>query len=179
MNGNFPNEEKKRIFRERAKALARSLEKGDAQRASIEVVAFTLSDELYAVESLHVREVLPLKGWTSLPSAPSHVLGIINIRGQIVSILDLRVLFQLPHRELTRSTRVVVLQSREMEMGILADAVVDARSVFLDQVHDPPPTLTGARKAYLRGVAGRDLVMLDAARLLGDKSLVVNEEVEM
>jgi purine-binding chemotaxis protein CheW len=66
-----------------------------------------------------------------------------------------------------------------MEMGILADAVVDARSVFLDQVHDPPPTLTGARKAYLRGVAGRDLVMLDAARLLGDKSLVVNEEVEM
>ena len=65
-----------------------------------------------------------------------------------------------------------------MELGIAADAVTGARSIPLDQVHAGLPTLTGIRDAYLRGVAGEDLVILDAAKLLADKSLVVNEEIE-
>lgn len=178
MNESVPAEQKKQKFKDRAKALARQEKDETAGSENIGVVEFRLANEKHAVESAYVREVLPLKELAAIPCTPPYVLGVINVRGQILSVIDLRVFFELTREAATRATRIIVLRLNEMELGIAADAVAGARSIPLDRVHAGLPTLTGIRETYLRGVAGEDLVILDAAKLLADKSLVVNEEVE-
>lgn len=178
MNESFSIEQKKRIFTDRAKILAREGNDATAEGESVRVVEFRLSNEKYAIESMYVREVLPLKELTAVPCTPPYILGIINVRGEILSIIDLRVFFELPQEAATCATKIIVLSSNEMELGIVADALTGARSIPLGQLHTELPTLTGIRKVYLRGVVGDDLVFLDAAKLLEDKLIVIDEEVE-
>ena len=171
-------EQTKKIFLERAKVLARGGRDETAGGERIKVIEFRLSNEKYAIESVYIREVLPLKELAVVPCTPPYILGVINVRGQILSIIDLRVFFELPRQAATRATKIIVLSSNEMELGIVADAVTGARSIPLDQVHVGLPTLIGIREVYLRGVVGDDLVFLDAAKLLADKLIVMDEEVE-
>lgn len=171
-------EQRKKILMDRAKVLAHEDKDETARGESIRVVEFRLSNERYAIESVSIREVLPLKELTVVPCTPPYILGIINVRGQILSIIDLRIFFELPREAATSATKIIVLSSNEMELGIVADEVIGARSISLDQVHVGLPTLTGIREIYLRGVVGNDLVFLDAAKLLADKLIVVDEDVE-
>lgn len=178
MSETISAETKKQIFRNRAKILAEKTRGKADGGPRLDVVEIKLAHERYAVESVYVREVLPLKDVTPLPSTPSYVLGLINVRGQIMSVIDLRIFFELPRESATTATNVVVLRSGEMEVGMVADAVVEARSVQVDEIMPALPTMTGIRGMYLRGIADRDLVILDAGKLLSDKSIVVNEQVE-
>lgn len=178
INNSVSAEQKKKIFRDRASVLAREDREETDGTEKIGVVEFRLANETYALESAYVREVLPLKELAALPCTPPRVLGVINVRGQILSVMDLRVLFDLPREAPTHTTKIIVLRSGDMELGIAADAVTGGRSVPLGQVQAGLPTLTGIREAYLRGVARENLVILDAAKLLADPSIVVNEEVE-
>jgi len=177
MNDSVLAERKKSKFRDRAKVLARREKDETAGGETIGAVEFRLAGEKYAIASEYVREVLPLKGVATIPCTPPWVLGVINVRGQILSVIDLRVLFELPREAATRTARIIVLRADEMELGIVADAVTGARTIAIDRVQAGLPTLTGIRAAYLSGVAGEDLVLLDAAKLLADKALLVNEEV--
>jgi len=172
-------EQTKKILQARAKVLAHEGKDETARGESVRVVEFNLSNERYAIESIYIREVLPLKELTVVPCTPPYILGIINLRGQILSIIDLRVFFDLPREAATSATKIIVLSLNEMELGIVVDEVTGARSITLDHLHVGPPTLTGIREVYLRGVAEEDLVFLDAAKLLTDKLIVVDEEVEV
>lgn len=178
MPTNAPMTAKQQIFRNRARTLAAEATADHGAIEGIDVVEIRLAHERYALESAYVREVFPLREWTPLPATPEYVLGVINVRGQILSVMDLRVFFELPREAVTKATKVVVLRSDDMELGIVADAVIEARSIALTAIRPPLPTITGIREAYLRGVAEDDLVILDAARLLADKSIIVNEQVE-
>lgn len=169
---------KKEILRKRAELLASMTIQETRDSRKMDVVEFRLAHEKYALEVLFVTEIVPLKGLTSVPCTPAHVRGIINVRGRIFSVMDLRVFFDLPGDDNADSARVILLSSKDMELGILADSVEGFRSISLDQVQASLPTLTGIRQSYLRGVAGEDLVILDAGKLLADKSMVVNEKVE-
>lgn len=139
---------------------------------------FLLAHETYGVESSYVREVYPLRAFTPLPCTPSFVLGIINIRSQILSVIDLKKFFDLPDRGLTDLNKVIVVHDDRMTFGILADAVLAVRSIPLDDMQPSLPTLTGIREAYLKGVTSERLVILDAGKLLADTTLIVLEEVE-
>ncbi len=178
MNETMSEAAKKRIFQDRARALAEEFQGEADGRQRIDVVEIKLAHERYAVESLYVREVLPLKDVTPLPGTPAFVRGLLNVRGQILSVIDLRVLFDLPCELTTMATKVIILRSDDMEVGVVADAVVEAHSIPLDEIHSALPTMTGIRGRHLRGIVGGDMVILDAAKLLADKALVVNEEVE-
>ena len=170
-------EQKRKILKERAKALASRGKDEKAGGERIAVVEFGLAGERYAVESRYVREVLPFRKLALIPCTPSFVLGVIDVRGEILSVIDLGVFFELPRAAATPGAKIIVLESTEMELGIAADVVAGARSIPLEEVSEAPPTLTGVREAYLRGLAEEDLVILDAARLLADKSIQVNDEV--
>jgi purine-binding chemotaxis protein CheW len=170
--------EKQKVLRARAQALAREPEPEEATQGALEVVEFLLAYETYAIESSYVREVYPLKTFTPLPCTPPFVLGIINIRGQILSIVDLKNFFDLPEKGLTDLNKVIVVHDANMAFGILADALLGVRSIPLGHIQPSLPTLTGIRAAYLKGVTGERLVILDAAKLLADKRLIVLEEVE-
>ena len=172
-------EDKRKVLRERAKVLARKPEEKTSAQEQVEVVEFLLAHERYALESSYVREVYPLKELTPLPCTPAFVLGIINVRGQILSIIDLKKFFDLPEKGLTDLNKVIVVQREGMAFGILADVILGVRRIALQDIQLSLPTLTGIRAEYLRGVTKERLVVLDVGKILLDKNIVVQEEVRI
>ena len=168
--------EKEKILRRRAHDLAKEPKKAGAGE-TIEVVEFSLARERYGIETSYVREVYPLRDVTAVPCTPSFVLGIINVRGQIISLIDLKKFFDLPVRGLGELNKVIILSSESMEFGILSDVIIGVRSLPLSGLQPSIPTLTGIRKEYLRGLTEDRLVVLDIGKLIADKTLIVNEEV--
>ncbi|OGA16621.1 MAG: chemotaxis protein [Betaproteobacteria bacterium RIFCSPLOWO2_02_FULL_66_14] len=165
-----------RILQARARALAREpaqARDGDA----LEIVEFMLAHERYGVETSFVREIHPLTNLTPLPCTPAFVLGIVNLRGEIVSVIDLKKFFDLPDKGLTDLNKVVVLQSATMRFGVLADAVLGVRRVPVAEIQPSLPTLTGVREEYLKGVTSERTIILDAENLLADGKIVVQEQV--
>ncbi len=171
-------EEKRIILRERAKALARVPERQDMARQRIDVVEFRLADETYAIEAAFVVEVFPLVDLTPLPGTPPFVSGIVTVRGRILSVVDIRRLFDLPEKGLTDLHQVIIVRGGDMELGILADEVTGMRSIFQDEIGPPLPTLAGIRAEYLRGVTKEALIVLDAGKMLSDPRIIVREKDE-
>jgi purine-binding chemotaxis protein CheW len=169
-------EEREKILQTRAHDLARETEKPGAGE-TIEVVEFSLAHERYGIETSYVREVYPLKDVTAVPCTPSFVLGIINVRGQIISVIDLKKFFDLSERGLGELNKVIILSSESMEFGILSDVIIGVRSLTLSGLQPSIPTLTGVRKEYLRGVTEDRLVVLDIGKLMADRTIIVDEEV--
>lgn len=163
------------ILNARARALALAPVE-ERVTETIEVVTFILAYETYAIESAYVREIYPLKDITPLPCVPSFVAGIVNVHGQVLSVVDIKTFFDLPAKGLTDLNKIIVLSCDVMEFGILADAVLDARCIPRQHIQPPLPTLTGIREQYLRGLTTEGVIVLDAYRLLTSRNIVVHEE---
>jgi len=150
-----------------------STHSGSHQAGSQQVLTFVLGSETYGVDILRVQEI---RGWSSvtkIPHAPAHVLGVLNLRGSIVPIVDMRMQFNLERAEYTAVTVIIVLsvQSRKgkRDFGVVVDGVSDVVNVDDTQVK-PAPDL-GAREAteHIRGlmpVADRMVVLLDIDKLI-------------
>jgi purine-binding chemotaxis protein CheW len=173
-------EERQKILRARARSLAAG---GKAEAASadqfVEVVKFVLGPEHYGIESCHIREIHPLSEFTPLPCTPAFVLGLVNVRGQILSIIDIKKLFDLPEKGLTDLNKVIIVHAKHMEVGILADAIVGVRSIALEELQPALPTLTGFRAGYLRGITKDPMVVLDVEKILSDEQILVDEIVSV
>lgn len=170
-------QEVQRILLARAQALA--VEPPAAQDANtLEIVAFVLAHESYGVETSFIREIHPLTNLTPLPCTPTFVLGVVNLRGEIISVIDIKKFFDLPEQGLTDLNKVIVLQSETMCFGILADAVQGVHQIPVAEIQTSIPTLTGIRERYLKGVTAERMIILDAKKLLADEKVVVNEQVE-
>lgn len=169
-------EQRNAILKQRAKILAREPEK-EKNEQTIEVLEFLVVYERHAFETAYVREVYPLRELALLPGAPSFVLGITSVRGQILSVVDIKKFFDLPEKGLTDLNKIIILHSDGMEFGVLADAILGVHRVPVRELTETLPTLTGIRKEYLKGVTKERMVVLDAAKLLSDKRMVVREEV--
>ncbi|MCL6635699.1 MAG: chemotaxis protein CheW, partial [Peptococcaceae bacterium] len=161
-------EDQKKILKERAGALARESRANGAPGAQLEVLEFRLAGERYAIEPAYVQEVSLLKDATPLPCTPPFVAGVINLRGRILPVIDLKKLFHLPEEDRPGNGRVIVIHGGGAEFGILADAVPGVRTIPGADLQPPLPTLTGVRAEYLKGVTGEGLAVLDAARILSD-----------
>jgi len=168
--------EKKEVFRKRAQELAGEAAAENADRGSIEVIQFLLAHERYAIETSYVREVYPLKDITLLPGVPPFVMGIVNVRGRILSVIDLKKFFDLSEKGLGELNKIIILASEQMEFGILADAIVGTGLLHPDDLQPALPTFTGIREEYLLGLAEGGLIVLDAGMILADRSIIVNEE---
>lgn len=169
-----PEERDSRLqARTREWALSVEQEQPDAW---LEVLCFNLSSEVYAIETEHVAAVLPLPQFTPLPNTPPFVLGIVNVRGHIVSVLDLRVFFELPIDGLSDKNFLAILQSPEMEFGLLIDRVQGIVRIERDRLQNGMTSLSGVRANYLLGVTPDQWTVLDGARLLGDPNLRIAAE---
>jgi purine-binding chemotaxis protein CheW len=169
--------EKERILRARAVELGREPTQ-EKKEESLKVVTFLLAYETYAIETRWVREIFPLRELTPLPWNPPFVAGIVNLRGKILPVIDIKKLFDLPEKGLPDLNKVLVIYSGELELGILADQVLDMRSVPLSMIQSSLPTLTGIRGEYLKGVTAERLVILDAGRVLTNSRLSADGAAE-
>jgi purine-binding chemotaxis protein CheW len=164
-----------RVLRARARAAAREPLAPAEADTQVQVVEFQLACERYAIETRWVREVVALRDLTPLPGAPAFVAGLVNVRGRVVSVVDLKAFFDLPSKGLPDLNRVIVMADRTMEFGLLVDAVLGVARIDSHQINAAPPTLTGVRAHYLRGVTADRLALLDGARILGDPRIVVSQ----
>lgn len=165
------------ILRARAQALAKASRSNDDLANLITVVEFRLAHERYALEAAYVREIFALKVLTPVPCTPPFVLGIVNIRGQIISVIDLKKFFDLPEKGLTDINRIIILRTPHLEVGVLTDAILGVNQMILAPLHPPLPTLTSFGKEFLKGVTPAGVIVLAAERLLADKRMIVHEEI--
>lgn len=171
------DEEQRKVLIARAQALARQPRKEEPAAERIEVVEFLLASERYGIESSYIGEVYPLKNLTRIPCTPPFVMGVMNVRGKILSVIDMRKFFELPDKGLSDLNKVIIVSNDKLEFGILADAILGVRMLSIRHLLPTLPTLTDIRSDYLKGITDDRLVVLDGGKILSDRGIVVHEEV--
>lgn len=165
-----------KILRERAEKLAKPLEEQESLTHSLEILIFTLGEENYGIETKYIVEVNPLKDFTPLPSAPTYVYGLANVRRKILLIIDLKKLFSIPE-ESNISNKLVILGNVEKSFAILIDNFSGIRKISKDNLQSSLPTLTGIRQEFLKGLTNDGVVILDGQKLLSSQYLIINETI--
>jgi chemotaxis signal transduction protein len=173
-NGKEADESVRKILEDRAKKLAVP-DAGAIETGIVEVLRFQLAYREYALEMRYVREVILTGEITPVPGAPPFISGICAARGQIISLVDLRVLFSLQEKGLTDLNRVIVMTDGHITFGILADTITGIGTIPSYLIRSPDPDRAPSWKQYLKGCAGNSLMVLDAAAILADPALVVED----
>lgn len=146
----------------------------EAQRIaeSSQYVTFTLEEEVYGINVMQVQEVLREVEVAPVPGAPYYVIGIINLRGNVVSVIDARTRFGLPVRESDDMTRIIVIEVQQQIIGILVDSVAEVVDIQSDEIDTAPNVGNTETSKYIDGVVSRGdnlLILVDLNKLLSDQ----------
>lgn len=134
-----------------------------------QLVTFRLGDEEYGVDILKVHEIDRMMDITEVPNAPPFIEGVINLRGKVIPVINLRKKFNLPERKADSRTKIVVVDIGT-SAGMIVDSVSEVLRISSDIVEPPPLMTTGVNSEYIRGVGklkDRLLILLDIEKLLG------------
>jgi len=134
-------------------------------------VTFFLDNEKYGIKVMQVQEVLRMTEIAPVPGAPDYVLGIINLRGNVVTVIDSRRRFGLPEKEADDSTRIVIIEAEGNVVGILVDSVAEVVDLRADDIEMAPNVGTDESSKYIQGVSSISeelLILVDVNRLLSD-----------
>jgi len=137
-----------------------------------QIVLFRLSREWYGVEIANVREVTRVGKITYLPSSPEHIAGIVNLRGKILSVTNLKTMIGLTHEEPTDKARIIAVESGVLETGLLVDEVVESIEVPLSKIEPPLVTLPAEEARYIEGqckVDNKLIALISVEKILGEK----------
>ena len=141
--------------------------------ALIQLVTFSIGEEEFGVDILKVQEIIRTMEITRVPRAPEFVEGVINLRGKVIPIIDLRRRFKLADRPHDKHTRIIVIEINTMVVGFVVDSVSEVLRIPANTVEPPPPVVSGLDSEYISGVGkleDRLLILLDLNKLLsGDE----------
>ena len=135
----------------------------------LQLVTFRIGEEEFGVDILLVQEIIRKMNITRVPKAPDFVEGVINLRGKVIPIIDLRKRFGLETKEYDKNTRFIVIEINDMIVGFVVDSVSEVLRIPSDTVEPPPPVVSGLDSEYISGVGkleDRLLILLDLDRLL-------------
>lgn len=138
----------------------------------IQLVTFSIGEEEFGVDILKVQEIIRTMEITKVPRAPQFVEGVINLRGKVIPIIDLRSKFGLQFREHDQHTRIIVIEINDMIVGFVVDSVSEVLRIPASTVEPPPPVVSGLESEYINGVGkleDRLLILLDLNRLLSSE----------
>lgn len=138
----------------------------------LKLVGFFVGQEEYAVDILKIREIKSMMEVTNVPKAPSFVEGVINLRGDIVPIINLRRKLALPEAEPSEESKIIVVEFESRLVGMVVDEVSEVIEISEDKVSPPPPIIGGVEAEFLKGVGklgDRLLILLDLDKILTDK----------
>ncbi len=135
-----------------------------------QIVAFNLGEEEYGVDIMQVQEIVRLPEITRIPQMPDFVEGVINLRGKIIPIIDLRKRFNISEKERTEKTRIVVADAGVQTIGLIVDGVSEVLRINENSIDTIPPSIASIDTEYLNGVAKfsetRLIILLDLKKLL-------------
>lgn len=148
-----------------------SSNKKDENDEVLQWVTFKLENETYGINVMQVQEVLRYSEIAPVPGAPLYVLGIINLRGNVVTVIDTRSRFGLESSDITDNTRVVVIESEKQVIGILVDSVAEVVYLKASEIDEAPNVGNDESAQFIQGVSNRDgelLILVDLDQLLSD-----------
>ena len=153
-----------------------------AVEAEKQLVVFDLADEGYGVDISSVREIIRMQEITKVPRAPEFVEGVINLRGKVIPVVDLRKRFGFPDSDATKDTRIVVVDIGGQDIGVVVDSVTEVLRIGADAVEPPSSVITTADSEYLLGIAkleSRLIILLDLEQALSVMELArIKDEFE-
>ncbi|MGQ0601622.1 MAG: chemotaxis protein CheW [Anaerolineales bacterium] len=166
-----------RILEERARALARA-PKSETPGETVELVVVALRLERYGIDVQHVQEIQPLAGLTPVPGLPSFWMGVVNLRGRLHPVLNLRRYLGLPAATSDEGSKVVLVSAANLNVALLVDDVPGVRRVPQTEIGPPLTEATDVQRnaQCVRGVTPDLLAVLDLEALLADSELVVQEK---
>ncbi|EIW90309.1 chemotaxis protein CheW [Alishewanella agri BL06] len=135
-------------------------------------VTFRLQEETYGINVMQVQEVLRYTEIAPVPGSPDYVLGIINLRGNVVTVIDTRARFGLPPAEVSDNTRIVIIEAEKQVIGILVDSVAEVVYLKQSEIDNAPNVGTDESARFIQGVANREgelLILVDLNKMLNDE----------
>ena len=162
------------MFSGSQQALAADRGLNRAENPVIQLVGFRLDNEDYAIAITKIQEIILMKPITRIPQVPDFIEGLINLRGSVIPIVNLRKRFGLPPREIDDETRTIVVNVHEKTVGCVVDAVTQVMRINRDQIQPPPLGVMAVNHQYLAGLAKLDdrlLIILDIDKLFQAEEL--------
>ncbi|WP_375057647.1 chemotaxis protein CheW [Zobellella sp. DQSA1] len=142
-----------------------------AEGEVLQWVTFRLDNETYGINVMQVQEVLRYSDIAPVPGAPEYVLGIVNLRGNVVTVLDTRLRFGLEPAEVTDNSRIVIIEAEKQVIGILVDSVAEVVYLKSSEIENAPNVGTSESAKFIQGVCNREqelLILVDLDKLLSD-----------
>ncbi|MBN2983619.1 MULTISPECIES: chemotaxis protein CheW [Cohnella] len=146
----------------------------------LKVIVFTLAHEEYGIEVDKVRTIERMVPITRVPKTPAFIKGVINLRGVVIPVIDLRGRFGLPESETTENSRIIIVAVNDLEVGFIVDSANDVIDIMSDTIDVPPEVVGGIKAKYLSGVAkiGEDrlLILLNLSEVLSRSEIIQLEQ---
>jgi purine-binding chemotaxis protein CheW len=143
----------------------------------LQLVSFHIGDEEFGVNILNVQEIIRIMPITKVPNSPEFVEGVINLRGRVIPVIDLRIKLKLPKMGHNNSTRIIVVEINSKTIGFIVDSVSEVLRISEDIIEPPPQVVAGVDSEYITAVGklqDRLLILLDMEKIL---SIHENEKI--
>jgi purine-binding chemotaxis protein CheW len=143
-------------------------------------LTFRIAAEDYGIEIRHVTEIIGVQKITEVPDTPAYLMGVINLRGKIIPVVDVRIRFSMPEKEYGDRTCTIVVDVAGTAIGLIVDEVLEVVNIPAEHVSDPPKTTKGSHGRFLQGmgkIGDTVKILLDIERLLNDAELVALQDV--
>ena len=144
-------------------------------------LTFSLGKETYGIEILHVTEIIGIQDITVIPQALEYIKGVINLRGKIIPVLDVRLRFKMPPKEYTDRTCVIVIDIRDVSVGLVVDSVADVLNIADSDIVEAPQFSLNRTHRFMKhiGKVGSDVILiLDCDELLTEEEIDMIEQID-
>ncbi len=156
------------------------MEAVEARTREGKYLSFVLNNEVYGIEILKVREIISLMDVTNVPQTPDHMKGVINLRGKVIPVIDLRLKFSMPEEEHTQETCTIVVEVDSTSIGLIVDSVSEVMEINRNEIEDAPQFGQGIDTNFIMGLGkAKDtiVILLDIAKVLSEEELAMVEEI--
>lgn len=143
-------------------------------------LTFSLGEESYGIEIKHVKEIIGIQAITEMPELPNYIKGIINLRGKIIPIMDVRLRFKKEPQEYSDRTCVVVVEIDDLSLGLIVDEVAEVMAIPAENIVDTPQMGHGGSNKYIKKIGKVDddvKLLLECADLLVDREIDLLKEI--
>ena len=163
--------------------MAETITKTDPKSLAGKYLTFGLAEEEYGLEILKVREIFGMVNITAVPQTPEHVRGVINLRGKVIPVVDLRLKFCMTEKDYDDATCIIVVDVAGVEIGIIVDRVSEVLEIPGEDIDDPPSFGTNVETDFILGMGKsetRVTILLDITKVLGNENLsTIGEDMEV
>ena len=163
-----------KILKQRAELLSEKMEYEDNNISTIDIVEFQLNSEIYAFEAKYIRQVAKIKDFSLIPHTPEYVLGVTAMHEQIISIIDIRIFFEMNINGISNLNKIVILEDKALSFAIATDEIIGIKTIPRSSLQQQIDTFDDIRKKYFLALTSTQTIILDAKKLLSDSDIILN-----